>query len=199
MTLVERVQAIITKPKETWPALVAEAQTVGSLYTSYIIPLAAIPAVSSFIGFSIVGTPILFVGTVRLSILGGIEQAISTFVLALVGVYVAALVADALAPSFSGTRNQMNALKLITYSAAPMFLAGVVLLVPAIGFLGIVGLYGFYLMYLGVPTTMNVPEEKEGAYTVVVIIVAAFVLTIILGFSYSLTNALNPTRIPALY
>ena len=55
MNLVQRVQAILLKPKEEWPVIDAEPATVGSIYTQYLVVLAAIPAVAGFIGLSLIG------------------------------------------------------------------------------------------------------------------------------------------------
>ena len=41
---------ILTKPKEEWPVIAAEPETFNRLFVGYVVPLAAIPAVCSFIG-----------------------------------------------------------------------------------------------------------------------------------------------------
>lgn len=73
-------------------------------------------------------------------------------------VYVIAIVTDALAPTFGGTKNQSNALKLVVYAMTPIWLAGVFLLIPQ---LRILGLYGLYLFWLGIPALMKAPDEKS--------------------------------------
>ena len=44
MALVDRVKNILLSPRTEWPVIDAEPATVASLYTGYIMPLAAIPA-----------------------------------------------------------------------------------------------------------------------------------------------------------
>ena len=39
-SLVSRIKGILIEPKVEWPKIEAEPETVGSLYTNYIIPLA---------------------------------------------------------------------------------------------------------------------------------------------------------------
>ncbi len=46
MDLVQRVQAIILKPKEEWVKIKSEQMTVNQLFMSYAVILAAIPAVA---------------------------------------------------------------------------------------------------------------------------------------------------------
>jgi hypothetical protein len=106
--------------------------------------------------------------------------AIIGYVLTLVGTYVLALIIDALAPTFDGQRNQIQALKVAAYSSTAAWLAGIFALIPLLGFLGLVGLYSLYLLYLGLPVLMKTPREKALPYTAVVIL-AAIVLFIIIG------------------
>jgi hypothetical protein len=103
-----------------------------------------------------------------------------TYLLTLGGVFVLALIIDALAPSFGGTQNQVQALKVSAYSSTASWVAGIFGLVPALGILGILGLYSLYLLYLGLPVLMKAPAEKAMGYTVVVII-AAIVLFLVVG------------------
>jgi hypothetical protein len=102
------------------------------------------------------------------------------YVLTLVVVYVVALIIDNLAPTFGGTKNQVQALKVAAYSYTPAWVAGIFSLIPGLRFLGILGLYSLYLLYLGLPVLMKSPKEKALGYTVVVIIVAV-ILSVVVG------------------
>jgi hypothetical protein len=125
-------------------------------------------------GISVLGT------TVRMSPVAAISGAITTYIMSLITVYVLALIIDALAPTFQGTKNQMQALKVAVYSSTAAWLAGVFILIPALGFLQILGLYSLYLLYLGLPRLMKTPEDKALVYTAIVI-VAAFVIFAVIG------------------
>lgn len=179
MALLERVKRILLTPKEEWQVIDTEAATPASLYTGYIIPLAAIGPIAQTIGYSVFG--VSFLGTTyRTPIASALTGAVVTFVLMLVGVYVLALVIDALAPTFNGTRNQIQALKVATYSSTASWLAGIFALLPGLRVLGILGLYSLYLLYLGLPVLMKAPADKALGYTVVVIL-AAIVLFMLVG------------------
>jgi hypothetical protein len=179
MALVDRVKNILLKPREEWRVIDAEPTTPVELYKGYVIPLAAIGPVASAIGslaFGYQGFGISYrppVGTV-------ISSTLVTYLLTLGGVYVLALIIDALAPNFGGTQNQVQALKVAAYSSTASWVAGIFGLVPVLSWLGIVGLYSLYLLYLGLPVLMKVPEEKALGYTAVVII-AAIVLFLVVG------------------
>ena len=47
MSLIQRVQDILLKPKETWPIIAGEGGDTASIYSGYVIYLAAIPAVAA--------------------------------------------------------------------------------------------------------------------------------------------------------
>ena len=153
--------------------------TVASLYTSYILPLAAIPAIAGFIGLSIIGFGILG-NSIRVPILTGLTSAVVQYVGALVVVYLLALIADALAPNFGGQKNQIQALKVAAYSSTAFWVAGIFLMVPGLRLLGILGLYSLYLLFLGLPALMKAPEDKALGYTAVVMI-CALVLFVVVG------------------
>ncbi|MHB9099099.1 MAG: Yip1 family protein, partial [Syntrophales bacterium] len=88
MNIVERIKGILLKPKEEWQIIAGETTPIAELYKNYIILLAAIGPVASFIGMSIVGVSLPVGGSYRVSITTGIVSAIVQYVLTLVGVYV---------------------------------------------------------------------------------------------------------------
>jgi hypothetical protein len=120
-----------------------------------------------------------FSGTYRLSIGSVIGHAVVSYALSLAGVYVFALVINALAPTFLGAKDDIQALKVAAYSSTAAWLAGVFMLVPVLGFLQILGLYSLYLLYLALPLLMKVPEEKALIYTVIVIIAGLVIMALI--------------------
>lgn len=191
--LKDRVVKILTRPKEEWPVIEAEATSTAKLYREYIAILAAIPAVCSFIGFSLIGTTLPIVGTFRVPVVNGIANALVSYVLTLVGVFVAAIVIDKLAPTFESAPNQQQALKLVAYASTPAWLGGVLTIIPPLAVLGLLlGLYAIYLFYLGLPVLMKTPPARVIAYMVVAAVVV-IVLNFVIGMlSSSITNAGMP-------
>ena len=181
MNLSERVKGILLKPKQEWQTISKETTAIPELYKTYVVILAAIGPVASIIGMSLVGISIPFVGSFRVSIFTSISSAIVNYILTLVGVYVLALIIDALAPTFSGQKNLNQAFKVAAYSYTPGWIVGIVGIIPLLSPLMILGLYGFYLLYLGLPVLMKSPQEKSFGYTIAVII-AAIVIFIVIGF-----------------
>ncbi len=180
MNLVQRVQDILLKPKDTWPVIAAEPGDTVSLYKDYLIFLALVPAVAGFIGMSLIG----FGGfgfSMRVPLVSGLVNMVVGYALSLAMVFALGLIANALAPTFGGTKDPVSALKLVVYGSTAGFLGGVFSLIPAMGMIGLLAsLYSIYLIFTGVPVLMKCPPEKAGAYTAVLIvcgIVAGIILT----------------------
>jgi hypothetical protein len=179
--IVERAKDICLQPATEWSVIAGESDTPKTLLTGYAAPLAAISAVAGFIGGSIVGRTLPFVGSYRVPIVSGVTTMIVTFVLAIVGVYVLSLIINALAPNFGGQSDSLQALKVAVYSYTPAWLGGVLLVLPGLGVLTLLAsLYGLYLLYLGLPRLMKSPPDKALPYTAVVV-VCAIVLSIVVA------------------
>jgi hypothetical protein len=179
MNLIERVKRILLSPQTEWEIVAAEPTTTAELYKTYIAPLAAIGPIAQLIGYSVFGVSV-FGATYRVPIGSGLTSALLTFVLTLAATYVLALIIDALAPTFNGQRNQMQALKVAAYSSTASWVAGIFALIPGLRILTILGLYSVYLLYLGLPVLMKTPRDRALVYTGVVIL-AAIVLFMVVG------------------
>lgn len=180
MSLIQRITDILLKPKETWPAIAQEPADVASIYSRYLLFVALIPAVCGFIGLSIVGVG-GFGFNIRLPLLTGLVNMVVSYVLSLALVFLLALVTDALAPSFGGSKNQVNALKLVAYASTAGFVGGVFSLLPSLSMLGLLAsLYSVYLVYTGISLLMRCPPEKAAGYTAAVV-VCGIVAMVLMG------------------
>jgi hypothetical protein len=185
VNLQTRVINILTKPRAEWPAIAAEPATVAGIYSGYVMILAAITPICAFIGTTIFGVTLPLIGTYRVGIGQGLTTLVLTYVLALVGVYVAAFIVQKLAPTFQSDPNLVQAFKLVAYSMTPAWVAGVLEIIPQLGLLvALASLYGIYLFYLGVTPVMKTPQGKVIPYMItaaVVVIVVSLLLGVIGG------------------
>lgn len=180
MSLIQRVQDILLKPKDTWPVIAQEQDDIGAIYKQYLIILAAIPAVAGFIGMSFIGVG-MFGMSVRVPLLAGLTSMVVGYVLSLVMVFVLGLIVDALAPTFGATKNPLNAFKVVAFGMTAGYVGGIFSLIPMLSILGLLmSLYSVYLMYLGLPVLMKCPPEKAVGYTAV-ILVCGVVAMLIMG------------------
>lgn len=177
MNIVDRVKGLIVDPKTEWRAIDAEEHTVQSLFTGYVMILAAIPAVCGFIGMCIVGSGV-FGATVRMSLGAGVAHTVMVYVLSLGWVYVLALVINAFSPKFDGHGELIDAFKVAAFTPTPAWIAGVFNVIPSLWIIGfLASLYSLYLLYVGLPTLTETPKEKELPYFCVVVI-TMIVLTV---------------------
>jgi|ERR1700688_913003 len=188
--MIQRVQAILMKPKDTWAVIGAEPASINGLYSGYIVPLAAIPAIAGFIGLSLIGTTVFGV-TYHTPIVAGIVRAVLVYVFTLVGCYIGAVIAEMLAPSFGGVKDRVQGLKLVAYAYTPSWILGIIAILPILSPVVILGsLYGLYLLYLGVGPTMKVPEDKAIVYTIVLVVAMVVISLVIFAVVGSIVAAM---------
>jgi len=179
--LIAHVQNILLRPSPTWDEIAAEPSSIRSIYMGYVLPLAAIPPVAQAIGLTLFGINLMF-AVVRVPLVPAITQAIVLYVLTLAMVYVQALIIDALAPSFGGTKDRLSAFKVSAYSWTAAWVAGILYILPSLGMLVfLAALYGLYLLYLGLPKLMKAPQDKAVGYTAVVVIVSVILFLIVIA------------------
>jgi hypothetical protein len=186
--LVDRAKDIIISPKTEWDVIDGEASTISGIYTSYVMILAAIPALCNTLGLLFFlprpseevaamgrafGVPVFSTSSI---IAGGVVQ----YVLALVSVYIMALIIDGLAPSFGSTKNQLKAFKVAAYYPTAIWVASVLTIIPLLGLLVLVAaIYSLYTLYLGLPKLMRTPPDKVVGYFVVTLVIAIVVFVVI--------------------
>lgn len=174
--IVERAKRIILNPKEALTEVRSEEIDIATSMKEYLIYVAAIPPVAQFIGRALVGHPILG----RQNFFRSLIFAVLGYAFSLAGMFVFSKIISALAPNFNSVKNDVNAFKLVMYSATPGLVAGVFYVIPSLGMLAILGsLYGIYILYIGLPVLMETPEDKTLIYTVVSIIAGIIVMFVI--------------------
>ncbi len=179
--IAQRAKEVLFKPRDTFEVIKTETVTSRDLILNYLAPLAVIPALASIIGMSVVGIRFSLMGRFRLPFINSFSSAVLQYILTLVGIYILGMIINALAPSFSGKKNEIQALKIAVYSATPSLVIGILHILPVLGILvAIAGLYGLYLLYMAIPVMMECPPEKALGYTVVVIIIN-IVISLIIG------------------
>lgn len=177
MNIVERVKGLVLDPKIEWRAIDAEESSVQDIFTKHVMPLAAIPAVANFIGLCVVGSGPIG-ATHRMPLAAGVGYAVLIYLLTLGWVYVLALVINAFSPKFEGHGDFIDALKVAAYSPTPAWIAAVLNVIPALSIVAnLVALYSVYLLYLGLPTLTEPPQEKALPYFCVVLL-TMIVLTV---------------------
>jgi hypothetical protein len=178
--MIGRIQRLILKPKDEWPAIDAEPMTVQGIMTSWVLPLAAIGPIASVLRSFLFPITIPIIGTrFYPSLIGSIVQAIVAVILTAVGVWLWSLILDALAPNFKGTKNPIAALKLVAFSATAMWLCGIFQLTWWTMPLMFLGLYSAYIFWVGVPIMMKVPQDQAPVYVIIAIVIGIVVNAVV--------------------
>ena len=183
MDIIKRAKDILVTPKTAWNTIAEENQNQLVILVTYLIPLALIPALASFIGYGIIGHSVMgiHVGSVGF----GLRQAILSFISSLAGVYLSAWVISLLSPKFELTEDFNRAFQLVSYSYTPIFVAGILLIIPSLSIVAtLAGLYGLYLLYQGMTPILQTPEDKKNTFFIVSllsIIVASVLVSTLLS------------------
>jgi Yip1 domain len=174
MDLVTRAKNIMIQPAQEWRVIAGESTDIGSLIRDYAAPLSGVAAICQWLGLSVL-FGVLGVGFVRTAV-----SAVVSWALGLLSLWVAAIAIEHLAPSFGSRGSTVQALKLVVYASTPVWIVGILTLVPLLGVLFIVAvIYAVYLFYLGLPTVLETPADRVVPYmltSAVVVFIANFVV-----------------------
>ena len=176
MNAVARVKAILIDPAAAWRGFEKDIGDPAYLLSRYVAVLALIPALSSFVGATLIGVVAPSGTILRTDLIGGLFGAIFSYAASRAIVVLLGLIIDLLAPRFGGRRDFEDAFKLAVYSFTPLWLAGMFLLLPGLRFLLLTGVYGIYLFWLGAPRLAKVPEQQAANFTLVIVICAGGLL-----------------------
>jgi len=181
MSIVDRAKNILLSPKTEWPVIAAEPATAQGLYTGYACILALLPLAATVVA-GVLGMGAMGYGGFSGSL---IAYAALSYVIQLGLLYLIALLAGVLAPSFDGKNDLVQGLKLIIYSSTPTWVVGLIspfLGLTLGGLLGLVALaYGIYILYLGTTPVMSVPAAKAPGYTAVVVVIWIIIALFVTG------------------
>ncbi len=176
--LINLAKLFILNPKQGWETVKEDTSSAQQHVTSYVFPLALIPAIATFIGVGIIGYSLFGVRVQSMEL--GITQAVTSLLSTLLGVFISGFVISKLAPSFQTEVSLDKAVKLVGFSYTAMLVAGIFNILPALAILAfIAGLYSLYVLYLGFKPMTNVAEEKSMGYFIVSIVVIILVYVVI--------------------
>ncbi|HXB09438.1 MAG TPA: Yip1 family protein [Puia sp.] len=191
MSFLARAKNMIVAPVSEWRVIAEEKWTIQSLLSRYVVPMAMIPAIASFIGYGLVGANgILF----RMSgPYWGISMALNSFITSLAVYLLGSWLIDRLGPGFGGTKNLDRSARLVAYSYTPAWLAGIFYAIPGLQQGVVLGLYSVYLFYLGIPCLKTIPGEQRVAFAIVsaiLLIIIRFLVGLLLSdLIYSFASA----------
>jgi hypothetical protein len=178
-----------------WQRVREDAPGLFNLYALHTVPFALIPSVCWYYGVTRQGWSVA--GEVmRLTPESALPMTVLFFFAMLIGIGFLGFMVRWMATSYGTQPDLAPGVALISYTASPFFLAGVVGLYPVLWLDILVGClvacYCIYLLYRGTSVVMNVPPERGFLYASAVFAVALVSFVALLGATVVLWE-LGPT------
>ncbi len=154
--LINRVLALLVEPAKTWRIIANEPDSGRLLVTRYVLLLASVSAVFSFLGGLLGNNGFVFslvFAVVRLGVAVG-------------SVWLMGILINAMAPSFGTVRNDNAAFKLMAYASTPLWVVGLLAVIPQLSVLAVllgVG-YSLFLFHVGCPIVLRTPESRAWGF-----------------------------------
>lgn len=178
MQIIDRIKNILITPNTEWPAIERETPNISTIFVNYVLPLLGIGAAAIFIGTGLISSAVTGFGLWGFKT--GITSAIVYVILTTARIFIVALVIDLLAPSFESEKNFNRSFQLSAYSFTASYIGALFFILPVLSFLAVLcTLYCIYTMYVGVPVIKKTPQDKQVAYTAIIILVSIVAMAVL--------------------
>jgi len=162
-------------PSKAWQAIADDAPSTGKVLSLHTILLALIPAVCWYIGVTQYGWDVAG-ETMRLTAESALPMCVMFYFACVGGVVFLGFMVQWMSTTYGDEASLSQGIALISYTATPFFIAGVLGLYPILWLdimLGMaVACYCIYLLYAGVAPVMRVARERGFLYASAVFAVA---------------------------
>jgi len=153
---------MLLQPGREWKAINAEFTNAPTLLRKYIVPVSAIGPVATLVGSAVFGERGTLFGMIETSISFAVQDAIIHYLFGLLGVWVIALALEFLTPSFGGSSNRVQALKVAAYGSTPAWVCGILGLIPKLAPYGLIGMvWSLLLVAQGAPMLLKVQDSDR--------------------------------------
>ena len=191
--VLNHIWGLMFHPHDEWKAIRKERCTIGKCFYSHVLILAAIPAVSGYVGTTQIGWRIGTREAIKLTPDSALTIAILYYVTMLVAVFTIGKLIHWMGETYGAKRTTSQAVALAAYSATPLFLIGIMQLYPLLWLNLLLGLpalaYTVYLLYTGVPVMMGVSKERGFLFSSAVLAVGLVMLVGVLAATVILWSA----------
>lgn len=161
---IQHMFGLLYHPREEWNQIKDERHSIGHIYLTHILFLAALPPFALFVGTTQFGWSIVGNKFYLLSIESVAPIAMAFYLALIAGVFFMAYCTYWMEQTFGANASLERCLLFTTFTATPIFLSGIVGLLPVLWLDVFVVLaaicYSIYLLYAGVPIFMNIPAER---------------------------------------
>ncbi len=179
MEALRRIVRIVFRPRDEWDRIAQEDTPFRVLVSRYILPLSLLAPIATVVGmivfdatwdagqgYQVPAHEIVAAGTATL-----FASVLSVFALA--GIFVL------IAPMYGSSRNYRDALKVSTFGAVPVWLAGATLLLPVMAVVAVVALvHSLFLFWLGAKQVLHVKRGEQAEFVGISMLLLSVVSTV---------------------
>src|SRR5262245_9358701 len=185
---------LLTQPVRAWRELATENTPVWRRVLSHTMLWALVPAFCWYIGITMVGWQVASEPPMRMTTTSAALICALFYAAMVVGVLALGYLVHWMALTYDASGSTYaKGVTIITFTATPFFLAGVLGLYPSLWLAILVGvaagIYCVYLLYIGVPIMMNVQPERGFLFSSAVIAVALVGIVATMAATAILWNA----------
>ncbi|CAD5377270.1 Inner membrane protein YohC [Pseudomonas sp. OF001] len=185
--MIHHVWGLFTHPDQEWQEIRGEKESISHMYLSHVLILAAIPVVSAYIGTTQVGWSIAGGEAVRLTESSALQMTVLSYLAMLAGVAVMGAFIHWMSRTYDAQPSLTDSIVFAAYCATPLFIGGLAALYPNLWLAMAVGTaavcYTAYLLYVGIPSFMNIPKDEGFMFSSSVLAVGLVVLVAIMAIS----------------
>ncbi|MGR6872202.1 Yip1 family protein [Pseudomonas sp. HK3] len=151
-------------PRAEWDSIKREDHSLGHIYLTHLLFLAALPPFALLVGTTQFGWSFVGKEFYYLSFESALPLAGAFYVALLAGMFFIAYTTYWMERTFGAEASLERCLLFTTFTSTPMFLSGLIGFIPILWLDVFVVMaavsYTVYLLYAGVPIFMNIPEER---------------------------------------
>jgi len=184
-SVVKRAKNILISPKAEWLVIKDEPDSAGGIIYRYVMFLAMLPPLAVLVK-SILSTN---AAAARSPMSYLVATNALWYLMNIVNVLIAGAVTTAFVFNALSRGDAVRGFKLAAYSFTPLFIAGIVIVAPGMGwFIYVAILYSVYLLYLGTCTVVELPKGSALWYATAMFTASGIIIAVLNLLEYFLES-----------
>jgi len=177
---------ILFRPTRAWADIAQKVSSAARLLLTHTMPWALVPALCWYYGITQVGWQFGEEPVQKMSVASAAKICALFYVAMVAGVAVIGYLVHWMAATYAASRSSIaRGVAIVTYTATPFFIAGLLGLYPSLWLdiaVGVaVGCHCLYLLYVGVPIVMDIPPERGFLFASAVVAIALVGVVTMMG------------------
>lgn len=165
MGAVNRIAQLLIHPQDEWDSIASESIDVDTLIRWYILPLSILAPIATVIGMKTFDRTWDAMAGYLVPSEAIYSAGVATLFASILSIFALAGIFKMIAPMYGSSRDYVAALKVATFGAVPVLLAGATLLMPVMVMVQVVALcYTIYLYWIGVGRVLNVSAGAQSEF-----------------------------------